>query len=194
MASIIFNNSVPGSHSQDAKRSQRVSASVQVVNEGDADGFAELVIMGALNGTSGVQRASRGGGGAYLTAYSNYISGTGSYRVSVILFEVVDGSRQTVLSRHDNFTANVAAPAPRGGGGWGGADDDEGEFNGNGNGNGNGGPPDTPPQSEEDDWIEPEPEPELEPPYYAPPEEDDYIPPYEPPAWETEPDWWKDQE
>jgi len=169
-----------------------------VVNEGDADGFAELVIMGDLNGTSGVQRASRGGGGAYLTAYSNYISGIGSYRVSAILFEVINGSRQTVLSRHDNFTANVAAPPP---------------------------PPPPPPveppyyppseedewiepepepepepespyypPSEEDEWIEPEPEPEPEPPYYAPPEEDDYIPPYEPPAWETEPDWWRDQE
>ena len=191
MASIIFNNSVPGSHAENAQQSQRVSASVQVVNEGNADGFAELVIMGDLSGTSGVQRASRGGGGAYLTVYSNYMTGGGPYRVSVILFEVVNGSRQTILDRHDNFTANVAAPAYVPAPPWSG--DDEGFA-----------PPPPPPPppveppyyppSEEDEWIEPEPEPEPEPPYYAPPEEDDYIPPYEPPAWETEPDWWKDQE
>jgi len=115
MASIIFNNSVPGSHAENAQQSQRVSASVQVVNEGNADGFAELVIMGDLSGTSGVQRASRGGGGAYLTVYSNYMTGGGPYRVSVILFEVVNGSRQTILDRHDNFTANIVVQGPRGG-------------------------------------------------------------------------------
>ena len=118
MASIIINGGVPASHSANARRSQRVYADVQVVNEGNADGFAELVLMGDLSGTSGVQRVNRGGGGALLKAYSNYISGGGPYNVTAIVFEVVNGQRKTFLARHDNFTANIVVPRFGGGGGY----------------------------------------------------------------------------
>ena len=151
MASIIFNNGVPASHSQDARRSQRVYADVQVVNEGNADGFVELVLMGDLNGTSGVQEVRRGGGGALLKAYSNYISGVGTYRVSAIVFEIVNGQRVSpFLARHDNFTANVPIPRGGGGGGWGTEEDD-----GNGNGNGDGDSTGWEDISEEAQWTDP---------------------------------------
>ena len=116
MATINLSNYLPASHSQNARRSQRVYADVQVVNEGDADGFAELVLFGDLDGSSGVQEVRRGGGGAFLKAYSNYISGGGPYRVSAVVFEIVNGQRQTVLAQHDNFTANIVVRA--GSGGW----------------------------------------------------------------------------
>jgi hypothetical protein len=204
MATIIVNGNLPASHSQNARRSQRVYADVQVVNEGNADGFAELVLMGDLNGTSGVQEVRRGGGGALLKAYSNYIGGGGPYRVTAIVFEIVNGQRVSpFLARHDNFTANIYVPGPPRGPAPPPPEEEEVPPPPE--------PPDIPywPPSEEDEyvpptppeppyWPEPEeaappppPPPPLPAPYYPPSEEEEYVPPYVPPPWETEPDWWR---
>jgi len=112
MATIIVHGGQPASHSQDARRGNRVYADVQVENEGDADGFAELVLMGDLSGTSGVREVRRHGGGALLKVTSSQMWEDKPYRVSAIVFEIVNGQRQTILQRHDNFVADIYVPGP----------------------------------------------------------------------------------